>query len=216
MVATMQFQKNAHVLAANDREVGELERVVVKPATNEVTHIVVRHGSLFKKKDKVVPIGLVAEATKDQVVLKAETGDPESLPPFEEARIVDERGRAGRASSNVPPHVLPGYSGGALFPPDPNDLIVTERVRNIPEGTVAMKEGAKVVAAEGERVGQVERVLAEPSEDRITHLLISSGLAAKARKLIPIRWVDSIDEDLVRLRVKKVSVDELTNASAAA
>jgi uncharacterized protein YrrD len=80
---------------------------------------------------------------------------------------------------------------------------------NIPEGTVALEEGAKVVSSEGEHVGNIERVYADEEEQRVTHLLISKGLISKSRKLIPSMWVDSVREDEVRLSIGERFVEKL-------
>ncbi|HEX9616127.1 MAG TPA: PRC-barrel domain-containing protein [Anaerolineales bacterium] len=64
-----------------------------------------------------------------------------------------------------------------------------------------MKEGADVVSADGEKVGDVSRVIVDPDTDRITHFLISEGLFFKEKKLIPVHWVSEVVENEVRLSV---------------
>jgi hypothetical protein len=85
--------------------------------------------------------------------------------------------------------------------------------QNIPEGTVAMKEGARVISADGEHVGDVERVFTGIPNEQITHLLISRGKIKKTAKLVPIDWVNTMNEDEVNLRVNKVSIDNLAETS---
>jgi len=72
-----------------------------------------------------------------------------------------------------------------------------------------MKEGTKVIAADGEHVGHVERILADPSVDQVTHLLISRGIFGKEVKLIPLKWILKIGEDNVYLYVNKDSIEGL-------
>lgn len=214
MQTLLQFQRHAHVLDSNARQIGSLERVVVDSATREVTHVVVRKGSLFtlNKEEKVVPIGFVTEALDDLVLLSAEAGDAEQLPPFEQQQIVDEAGKATDAPAVPPqPMFMPGYpSAGILVPPEPAERFYTETVRNIPEGTVAMKEGAKVLTAEGKSVGKVERVLAEPEADRLTHLVVATGTFGTESKVVPVDMVRTIDEDEVHLSVEKDALDKLS------
>ena len=57
--------------------------------------------------------------------------------------------------------------------------------RNIPEGTIALKEGAKVVTSDDKHVGNVERVFVDASADKATHFLITQGVFFKARKVVP-------------------------------
>jgi sporulation protein YlmC with PRC-barrel domain len=83
--------------------------------------------------------------------------------------------------------------------------------QNIPEGTIAVKEGAKVYTAEEKYVGKVERIVADLPEDQASHLLISKGLLAEERKLVPITWVQRIGEENIYLNVNKDSLEELAS-----
>jgi uncharacterized protein YrrD len=211
MDTRIQFQKSATILTANGKQVGSLERVVVNPSTCVLTDIVVRTGTLLKQEEKVVPIELVAETNTSQIVLREEAGELKAFPPFEEERLVSENGRTrGSSSPADDARIFVGYpSVGTPVVSASNKPIVTRIEQNIPEGTVAMKEGAKVITAEGKNVGSVERVLADSSVDQITHLLVSRGLFTKEAKLIPIHWVMTMGEDKVHLRVSKDSVEDL-------
>lgn len=201
----IQLQKHAHVLAANAQEVGFLERVVLNPESNVITHIVVRNGPLLNKEDKVLPIELVTDTTEDLVLLQADAATVESMPLFEERQIVGEEQSVGMLASSDHPVAMP--VDRPLI--DVEDTYITEAVQNIPEGTVAMKAGAKIITADGENLGHVERILADSSVNQITHLLISRGIFSKDVKVIPIRWVLKIGEDHVYLNVNKDSVEGL-------
>ena len=200
------FQKNANVIAANGQQVGTLERVVLNPETKVVTDIVIQTGTLFNKEARVMPVEAVVETTEDQIVLSDKIGELESFPRFEERHLIDTNIETDRTTWNVAP-VIYGY-------PEPGSAVatgeqfVTQIEQNIPEGTVAMKEGAKVITADGKHVGNVERVLADSSVDQITHLVMSMGMFTKELRLIPIRLVMTVEEDKVHLRVKKVSVED--------
>lgn len=206
MESNIQLQKHAHVLASNAQEVGSLDRVVVNPETKVITHIVVRMGSLFNKEDKIVPIELVTDTTEDLVVLEADVSTVESMPRFEEKQIVSEEQTLQQpsASENTQPAVI-----SLVLDTTTNETYTTETVQNIPEGTVAMKEGAKVISADGEHVGNVERILADSAVAQITHLMISRGILTKEVKLIPVKWVLKIGEENVYLNVNKDSLDGL-------
>ena len=213
MITKIQLQKRATVLAADGRQLGSLERVVLNPESNVVTNVVVRTGNLLKHEEKVVPIELIAETADHQILLREEAGDLEGFPVFEERRLVEEyggRNRPGSSGSTTP--VVNGFSVMSAPMVSAHDVrMITHIEQNIPEGTVAMKEGAKVVSADGKLVGVVERVLAEPTAEQITNLLVSKGLLVKNAKLIPIQWVMSMGEDEVRLRVSRESVEDLND-----
>jgi len=69
------------------------------------------------------------------------------------------------------------------------------------------------MSADGKHVGSVERVLANPEMDEVTHLLISKGMFPKETKLIPMEWVTTMTDDEVYLQVDEHSVEELADVS---
>src|SRR5258706_2521612 len=92
MQTKMQFQKNANVIAANGKPVGQIDRVVVDSRSNVVTHLVVHTGILFDQEDRIIPVDLVSETNPDEIVLRDEAGDLEAFSPFEEGSIGDSEG----------------------------------------------------------------------------------------------------------------------------
>ncbi|MBN1261157.1 MAG: PRC-barrel domain-containing protein [Anaerolineae bacterium] len=212
----MQFKENANVYTVDDNKVGEVERVVLDPQTKEITHLVVRKGFLLTE-DKVVPIDLVDQGTEDRVILK-KIGDLESLPDFEESQYVQAtplysrspyKGGYARPYIWYPSPGLTWWAGITPYPLYPVPGFVKETWQNIPEGAVGLKEGADVIAADDEKVGNVERVFANPQQERATHLLISKGLLLKKKKLIPTTWITRVSEDAVHLVVHSDFLDRL-------
>jgi uncharacterized protein YrrD len=213
MERTVLFQKNANVLNVTGKQIGSLVRVVLHPETKIITDIVVQGGTLFRKEYRVVPVDLVAETTENQIVLNNEAEDLESFPPFEEERIVTEN---DQFSSSEAPKVIYGVSGMVTTAvPNPEAQFTTRVEQNIPEGTVALKEGAKVLTADDKHVGNVDRILADPSDERATHLIITQGLLTKEKKLIPMQWVMMLGEESVHLEVKEAEINELDPTSPA-
>jgi len=218
----MKFKQGANVFTSDDQKVGEIDRVVIDPKTDEVTHVVVEKGFLLPI-DKVVPISLIGPATEDRVTLRENAGDLEALPDFQEKHYVllDEKELKEASSQGYarPLHWYPpvgttwwhtgGYLGYVGFFGYPGPPYVVETERNIPEGTVALKEGAKVISKDGEHVGDVEAVLTDPEEDRATHLVISQGLLLKERKLVPTSWASTVTPDEVHLTVGSRLIEEL-------
>ena len=190
-----------------------VDRVVLNPKTKEVTHIVVRKGFLFLE-DKIVPLSLIASSTEEGVALRPNAGDLESLPPFEETHYVsaDDLEARDAASTAEPLYWYPpmggwlGYSefGYGYPPPYPS-----ETQQNIPPDTVALREGALVITADGQQVGTVERVFTDSQTDRATYFLMSQGLFFKERKLIPVTWIRTINENEIHLSVGAVTLDGL-------
>jgi uncharacterized protein YrrD len=204
----MKLRKGATVTTADGKRIGDVERVVLDPQTKEVTHIVVEKGILFTT-DKLVPISLVGTATEEEVALREPAGDLEALPDFEETHYVPADkppGKERRSEAHTqsllwyPPVGGLGFGRpGRVGAPLPDVDRVVER--NIPEDTVALKEGAEVYSQDGEHVGDVEEVLTDPQQHQVTHLVLSKGMVLKEKKLVPAAWISSMLPEAVTLCV---------------
>jgi uncharacterized protein YrrD len=216
METKIQFQKNATILSSIGKQLGFLERVVVNPKSKVVTDIVVRTRSQSDHEDKVVPIELVAETNQGQVVLRDVADELKSFPPLEEKHLIDVDANEGVDQATGSPR---GVEGNPEYDPTTastqDEKFVTRVEQNIPRGTVAMREGAAVITADGKNVGNVVGVIANAPVDQISHLLIAKGLITNGKKLIPIKWVMTMGEDEVYLRVKRDSVEKLDTAPLA-
>lgn len=201
----MQFKKGAEVFSGEGEKIGTLNRVVIDPRTREVSSLVVGKGILFRT-DKVIPITLVDLDIEDRIVLKKTNQDIlEDFPDFETTHHVplDEPNNpyyeAVEASYWYPPIHSGWAMGNYVGHPLPEFVLKTDQ--DIPEGTVALEEGAKVISRDGEHVGNVEQVITESQENRVSHFVISEGLLLKERKLVPAVWVTNVAEDEIHLSV---------------
>jgi len=197
-----------------------MDRVVLDPQTDEVSHVIIREGRLFHE-DKIVPISAVADASADRVTLNRGEHDLMKLAKFEDsyyvpARAEDFRGGDYAPAMGRPAMPLYGYPPvGATWwsagvETDVGDPKYTKQIQeNIPEGMIAVKEGARVISVEGEHVGNVEDIFTDAATNHVTHLIISQGLVFKERKLIPSNWIKLPGEDDVILTVKTATVHEL-------
>ena len=212
----IELKEGMSVVTPSGEEVGRINRFILDPATNEVTHVVIQKGWLLPE-DKVVPFHMI-DSDEDRVVL-SEAIDFDELPSFEETYFVradDDIENMGPARDPVYRYT-PGYYWYPIHPglgyaglgPGYNVLPPMETKRNIPEHTVALKEGTDVISSDGEHVGDVERLFVEPDSSQTTHFLISQGLLFKDRKLVPIDWVTSIEEDKVHLAVPSRLLERL-------
>jgi sporulation protein YlmC with PRC-barrel domain len=213
----MQFKQNANVYTLDGKNVGRIDRVVLDPKTNEITHLVVRKGFLLTE-DKVVPVDLIGAATEKGVTLRGEVSELEALPLFEETQYVRVTGDPppqapdDAAGNSVNPFYWYPALGGVLpitlsDPPPPP--YVVKPGQNIPEGTVAVKEGAEVIAADGKHVGTLEQILTDPHRDQATDLVIAQGLLVKERRRVPIQWVSEVKEGEIHLAVGSRTLEEL-------
>jgi uncharacterized protein YrrD len=216
----MQLAKGAKVFTADGERVGTIDRVVLEPESKEVTHLVVEKGFLFTE-DKVVPMSLVGPATEDRVNLREGAGDLEKLPDFQETNYVAVE-TVGPQGDPQPAPGSPRWARPLYFYPPlgswwrttgfadyAKPRYVAQTEKHIPEDTVALEEGAKVIGMDGEHIGDIERIFTDPVGDRATHLLIAEGLILKEKKLIPTVWMSTVLEDEVRLSVNSDLVESL-------
>lgn len=203
----MQYNQGASVVTVDEKEAGHLERVVIDPASNEITHLVIQQG-LLQKKDKVVPIAAVTIGREGQLTVHIKSDELALLPDFEEEqyRLADE---GGQGDVPVADNVRPPYRGGSPGFADYSPRYVEETHLNIPDNTVALKQGAKVIARENKVVGRVSRILTSTPTDRVTHFLIEKGLLVKEHRLIPVKWVNRLTDDEVNLTVDVSAVERL-------
>lgn len=213
----MQFKKDVHVNDVEGKKVGELDRVVIDPHGGEVTHIVIRRGFIFNE-DKVAPVEMISRTDDDEVRLNVTADQLKQLPDYIEMHFVplnqQERAQRGMAGQDAPESVY-WYPPAGLSPamwgvgymgaipttgmyPYPYRL---DEKENIPKGSVALKEGARVIGRDGQDVGEVEKVLMEDEQNYVTHLLIGKGPLKGQRRLVPAAWIHRIKEDGVELSV---------------
>ena len=215
----MELKEGTSVFTPGGEEVGKVNRFVLDPATNEVTHIVIQKGWLLPE-DRVVPFEMVNSASEDRVVLSEEVGEFDKLPPFEETHFFrapdEDAGDPSLTGDPVyhyapayywyPARANPGFQGPGLAP---YVLPVGEPQRNIPEDTVPIREGTNVVSVNGDHVGDVERLFLEGDSNKVSHFVISQGILFKDRKLVPAHWVKSVDEHAVSLAVSSKFLERL-------
>jgi len=196
----LELREGMSVFTRSGEELGKVNRFVLDPATNEVTHIVIQKGWLLPE-DKVVSFQVIGSTAEGKVVLNEDIENFDELPPFEEIHFVranDDPNDPNLTYYWYPSHPGMGYPG---FGPGHYALPPAETKRNIPEDTVPLKEGTDIISADGKHVGDIERLIVEPDSNRATHFVISQGLLFKDRKLVPVHWIKSVEEDKVHLVV---------------
>jgi len=206
----MLFKQGVDVFSSDNEKIGTLDRVVMDPKTKEVTHIIVREGFLFTE-DKVVPMDLVGSVTDERISLQGSKEHLDELPEYEETHYIPRDATVDDDMStlywNPPVYAGGGYGQYPII--YPQSLYIRRTEKNIPEGMVALAEGAKVLTEDGEQVGNIETLITDPKDERVTHLVISSGLLMKERKILPSHWLSAVTEDEVHLSVDSRLLERL-------
>lgn len=211
--AQMKIKMGEKVLSQNGRDVGRIERVVMDPKSDEITHVVIEKGVLFKE-DRIAPVSMLGASTDKGLTLLVDEKEINELPEFKTEHFILYSGldealeeQEGYAS----PLIM--YPSARLMqagmPQIPYPPIGRRTDENIPENTVAVQDGAEVIGLDGNKVGSVEQVFMDPQLDRVTYFLISKGLLFKEHKLIPVDWVQEITEGRIRLGVDTRVIQQL-------
>ncbi len=209
----MRLVNGADVYSAQGDRLGALSRVIIDPNTREVTHIVIEKGLMFTT-NKIIPIDRIDPQDPEKLMLNTMEQDLSQFDDFEETHYVDldNTEYPGSDVTNsfwYPPVDYVWWRSGmpAITPPAPVYTVQTSQ--NIPEGTVALEEGAKVISADDKHVGSIEQLVVDIQDKRVSHFIIGEGLLFKERKLIPVTWISTIGEKEIRLSVKSGTLERL-------
>jgi uncharacterized protein YrrD len=207
----MRFVKGAEVFTAAGEKIGTISRIVIDAKTRDVTGLVVERGTLLKE-EKVIPVGLVDLENEDQIMLRETNQNVDELMDYETTHYI-ALDQVDVPFQNIdtyywyPPANFQGPMGGLLPGIRPDYVPKTET--SIPEGRIAIAEGAQVLSADDKHIGNVEQVITDSETNNVTHFVIGKGFLLKEHKLVPAHWVTSVDEDKVYLSVAARLFDRL-------
>lgn len=216
----MRLQKGAEVYSSAGKKLGNLSRVILDPNTREVTHLVIEKGILFTS-NKIISIDQVNPENEEMILLTTPEQDLENFQDFEEAHYVnldstDYPGSDVASSFWYPPADYAWWQTGPQPGIAPLPVYALQTTQNIPDGAVALEEGARVISADDREVGHIEQLIVENQDNRVTHFVVSAGLLFKERKLIPALWISTIGEKKVRLAVDAGTLERLPGYSKSA
>jgi hypothetical protein len=216
MAAETEFAIGARA-SCSDGYCGELRRLIIDPATDTVTHLVIQRGH-SKEAARLVP-GDLAETTDDEIRLHCTLAEFDKFDHAEERELgdkADERiGDIGVLSDGF----VYDVSGDALEPVGGGFVDighVSERRRTFVEDVIPMGEdqvgpGDQVHAVDGE-IGRVRGFLVNPDDHRVTHVLLKEGhLWGRKEVAIPMTAVTGVETG-IRLNLTREQVGDLPPA----
>lgn len=209
MAKETQFAIGAQA-SCSDGSCGEVRRLIIDPATERITHLVIQPGHR-REAGRLVPLDLV-ETTAGGIKLHCTRAEFDKLDRAEESDVVEGVGSGGLVGDGLV------YDGGTeAYAPAGGGLIdvgpqpVHRRVVNqdfVPQGETQVSPGDRVHAVDGE-IGRVQGFLAGPGDDRVTHVLLQEGhLWGRKEVAIPISAVTEV-QDGIRLNITKQQVESL-------
>ncbi|HEU5385681.1 MAG TPA: hypothetical protein VFV73_07245 [Streptosporangiaceae bacterium] len=180
----------------SDGPVGKVIRVIVEPATETVTHLVVEPAHRLGA-GRLVLLGLV-DATADGIRLRCTVEEFGRLEAAEETELVDG--------------IIGGMALGGLGAPMGAPAPVQAVVRDVvPLGEEDIQRGEAVHALDG-AIGRVEGLRVDPGDHRVTHVLLAEGhLWGRKEVAIPASAVTKV-ENGIWLNLTKEQVEDLPAA----
>jgi len=190
MAEETEFAMGATVSCA-DGPGGRVSRVIIDPATETVTHLVIEPKHRLGL-GRLVPLDLV-DTTAGDLRLRCTVEEFGNLEPAEETELVDDF--AGGVSASM------GFTS-------PVPVIIEDVV---PLGEADVERGEPVHALDGE-IGRVQGFLVDPDDHRVTHVLLEEGhLWGRKKVSIPVSAVTGVEHG-IRLSLTKKQVEDLPPA----
>jgi len=192
----MDISPKAEVMCA-DGPCGQSEAVILKPDTEQITHVVVAEQDLPHSK-YLVPVELITESTSDQIRLSCSKADMEKLEPFTETELIPNYFNIYEAGASL-------YGPGQIY----TTPVFTLEHKHVPKGELEINRGSRVEATDG-FVGRVDEFIVEPTHEQISHLVMREGhLWGRKDVVIPVEQINRIEGNTVYLKLDKKSIEGL-------
>ena len=181
-----------------DGSCGEVSRIIINPATDAVTHLVIEPKHR-REPGRLVPLDLVG-TTAGEIGLRCTLAEFGRLEEAEETELVD----LGAETLGV---------GGMNTPMGISSPVQAYVEDIVPLGEAEVSHGEHVHALDGP-IGQVQGFLVDPGDHRLTHVLLQEGhLWGRKEVAIPVSAVTGV-KDGIRLNLTKKQVEDLPPARA--
>jgi hypothetical protein len=165
--------------------------VILKPTTQEITHVVISNDS-SPETEYLVSVDRIAESTPDRIRLNCSRAELSKMPVFAKEEFIPTAGSY---------MMWPYYPLAAAY--------ITVEKEHIPADELAIRRGARVEASDG-HVGRVDEFLINPANDQITHLVMREGhFWGQKDVTILVSQIDHYQENTVFLRLSKQDIEKL-------
>jgi sporulation protein YlmC with PRC-barrel domain len=199
----------ADVVGSAGESLGSVAYVVVRPPEMHLTDIVVSTGSILGR-DVVVPIDKVERVEAGKVFLSLDKDAVNQCPDYVEIHYDQP------PSTWAPPmgYYYPGdmtlWPAG-MYNPQPSSVTV-----NAPSGTVGVSQGMEVESSDGQKVGSVQAIDADPRRDDVTAIVIKRGhLFSHHDVRIPTDCIADVEGDRIKLSLTAEEVKSRFDADQA-
>ena len=174
--------------------------IILDPINEKVTHIVVRE-KRFPHIERLVSLDLIRESTPRHIDLRCTAAQLSEARPFIDTDFLLADSLGGVEEVKEPLYLWP-YT-------IPDSDLLTIEYEHIPPGEMALHRGARVEAADG-HIGWIDEFLIDPTNEKITHLVLREGHLWGQRDIsIPVSEIRYMEDDIVHLKLDKESIERL-------
>ncbi len=199
------LRAGAPVLSRDGDKLGKLSRVVVEKDTLRLTHLVVDagHGD-----ERVVPLGVLRDATEQAVHLSMDTGEFRDLSLTYDTQVYRpiadaEQGRidvsdVSRFVASIPGGLGPG--------------VMTDVLAKSPDEVDIVKDSPVWRLDPHQKIGEVEHVIFDERSRKITALVVRRGILFTHDVVLPARYITEVVEALggiVRVQIGDADLKQL-------
>jgi len=197
-------------VTCQDGKCGKLRKLVVDPEIEQVTDLIVEKSFLLKK-DRVIPLDLVEEASSEDIKLAIQGDQLSSFPEYQEVSFkVPEPGQWDDKEFHAQQAVT-WASVSNLYGMEisrPMMPILAFRVdKGVPEGEVLVEPGTPVWI-DSNQIGQVDHMLVDQEDGKLAFLVVNQGLLARSI-IIPVTEIEEIQEEGLILDLEEEDLDTL-------
>jgi hypothetical protein len=184
------FMFGGHV-EATDGRCGHLARVIVDPVAQSLTHLVVQPGH-HEERARLVPVGIVVNLEGDLISLNCTKKQFEQLDSAEDTAFLADARSPGYGLIGTPLH-------------HHNDPMLSDRV---PVGEVEIRRGDPLHARDG-WVGEVEELVIDPVDRRITHVILQEGhVWGRKHIAVPLGGANRVGDE-IRVDLTKDEIEAM-------
>lgn len=201
----MDLDLGKHVKTSDGRDVGKVDRLIIKPETHEIHGFVVHEGLLLTR-DVIVNLDDVANVDNDGVVhLKLTEAETKDLNAFEQEKYYVPSSERYHAFSSQ------GWNASSMSDPiemGPSNTYAQPHLihpSSFSPDDVVLTEGTEVYDSEGKHLGSVDEIVYTPN-GLVTGLVIRGGFLIHHDVQVPIDSVSAMTGERIHLRVNAAAL----------
>ncbi len=196
----MNLDIDTSIRFADGEEAGRIARVVLGPDGKEVQSVVMTTSELVSR-EVVVPAGMLSMVNGDVIQIDIAPEAITDLPDYSQTELAVDPGEW-----TSPNAYAPGMADAVFPASEMTPILPRTEYENVPEGSIAVSEGTRVMCIDG-TVGVVDEVVADEDGQLLAFIVRPDDESAPDFR-VPMELVYRSTEDLVYLNCKRAELDD--------